>query len=130
MKKVLKIIVIIIGSLILFNILLIPFAMIGMKDIKSLSIVTPDLSQIEDGVYEGYYGKGRWQYHSTVSLKDSKIIKINIKNGKFPTPENLSKDIVSAIIKNQTIRLDAVSGASVNTKALCKSVEIALTSKQ
>lgn len=129
MKKTIKIIGIIIGSVIIFNILLIPFAMIGMEDIKALKVTTPDLTNYEDSAYSGYYGKGRWQYDVLVSVSKNKISDIKLNKSKFPTPDDLNKKIIDEIITKQSLSIDAVSGASVNTKALCKAVEVALVNK-
>lgn len=126
MKKIFKIITIVIGSILLLNIILIPFAMIGMKEIKQLSITTPDLSTLADNTYTSIYKKGRWNYNVSVEILDNKISDIKVKKAKIPTPEKVNNEIIKAIIKEQSLSLDAISGASVNTKALCKAVEIAL----
>lgn len=126
MKKIFKIIAIVIGSILLLNIILIPFAMIGMKEIKQLSITTPDLSTLADNTYTSIYKKGRWNYNVSVEILDNKISDIKVKKAKIPTPEKVNNEIIKAIIKEQSLSLDAISGASVNTKALCKAVEIAL----
>lgn len=128
MKKTLKVLGIVIVALILINILILPFAMIGMKEIKNLSIENPDLSTFKDSKYTGSYGKGRWNYKVSVTLKNKKITDIKIDKSKLPTPEKLNKAIIQRIIDKQSISLDAVSGASINTKALCKAVELAFAS--
>lgn len=125
MKKTLKVIGIVIAALLLLNIAIIPFAMIGMKEIKNLSIKTPNFSTLSDSQYDGFYGKGRWNYNVSVTIKDKKITDIKVYKSKIPTPEHLNKAIIQKIIEKQSISLDAVSGASINTKALCKAVEIA-----
>jgi uncharacterized protein with FMN-binding domain len=41
--------------------------------------------------------------------------------------KGLAKKAAEKIIADQKLKIDAVSGASVDTKAFCKAVEIALT---
>ncbi len=129
MKKVFKIIAVIIGSLLLLNILLILFSMIDMGEIKALSVKTPDLSTFSDSTYTGSYKKGRWRYNVSVKIEKGSITEISHKESKISTPDKLNKEIISNIINKQSLSLDAVSGASVNTKALCKAVEVALIGK-
>jgi uncharacterized protein with FMN-binding domain len=93
---------------------------IGMGEIKRLTINNVDLSQMADGVYRGSYHKGRWKYDAEVSVADHRIADIKETNPSM----KMTKDLT---ITGQTLKIDAVSGASVNTKAFCKAVEIALT---
>jgi uncharacterized protein with FMN-binding domain len=98
-----------------------------MGEIKRLTINNVDLSQMADGVYRGSYHKGRWKYDAEVSVADHRIADIKETNPSMKMTKDLTMKVAEKIITGQTLKIDAVSGASVNTKAFCKAVEIALT---
>jgi uncharacterized protein with FMN-binding domain len=102
-------------------------ASIGMGEIKHLTISNVDLSQKADGVYRGSYHKGRWNYDVEVSMASHRITDIKETNPSMKATKGLTSKIVEKIVAGQTPKIDVVSGASVNTKAVCKAVEIALT---
>lgn len=127
MKKVLKITGLILGGLIVLTVVGGMLGSIGMGEIKRLTINNVDLSQKADGVYRGSYHKGRWNYDVEVSVANHRIADIKETNPSMQMTKELTKKITEKIIAGQKLKIDAVSGASVNTKAICKAVEIALT---
>lgn len=100
----------------------------GMGAIKKLTIENLDLQNTENGVYKGEYKKGRWAYSLLVGVTNGEIKSITILNtneaGVYGT---LNDDIIATILKEQSLKIDTVSGASISTKALLKAVENALT---
>jgi uncharacterized protein with FMN-binding domain len=62
-----------------------------------------------------------------VSIANHRIAGIKETNPSMQMTKDLTKKVVEKIIAGQALKIDAVSGASVNTKAICKAVEIALT---
>jgi uncharacterized protein with FMN-binding domain len=127
MKKFLKITGLIFAGLIVLIVVGGLLGSIGMGEIKKLTITNVDLSQKADGVYRGSYHKARWKYDVEVSVADHKIAGIKETNPSMQMTKDLTKKVVEKIIAGQALKIDAVSGASVNTKALCKAVEMALT---
>lgn len=127
MKKFLKITGLVFLGLIVLTVVGGMLGSIGMGEIKRLTINNVDLSQKADGVYRGSYHKGRWNYDVEVSVADHRITGIKETNPSMKMTQGLTRKVVEKIIAGQALKIDAVSGASVNTKALCKAVEIALT---
>jgi uncharacterized protein with FMN-binding domain len=98
----------------------------GLEKGRKLQINDVNLSNLEDGTYNGKYTAGRWTNEVKVTVKDHKIVSIEVlKEVAFPQPD-LSKDLINKIIERQKINVDAVSGATVTTKAYEKSIENAL----
>jgi uncharacterized protein with FMN-binding domain len=126
--KIFKILLIVFGILIALGLIGAAFGTIGLKEVKSLSINDIDLSKIADGTYEGTYHKARWNYDVQVTIKEHKITEVINTNEKMKATEKLNKQIAQAIIDKQSLEMDAVAGASVNTKGFLKAVENALSS--
>jgi uncharacterized protein with FMN-binding domain len=97
----------------------------GMKEIKQLSIGNPDVSALQDGVYEGSYHKSRWNYGVRLTVKDGRIE--NVEFTEKPDDGEFSQAAAQALLQSQSVRIDTVSGASVNTRAFQKAVENALS---
>jgi len=103
----------------------------GMTDIKRLSVENIDVSLIKDGNYFGKYENGRWQYHVEVAVRDGKVKEIhvlNTKTGPFEMKmyDDVNTELIQKILQNQSLQVDTVTGATVNSKALLKAVENAL----
>lgn len=96
----------------------------GMKEIRQLEIGKPDVSSLQDGVYEGSYRKTRWNYEVKVTVKDGRIE--NIEFADKPDDGKFSEEAVDAVLQAQSLDIDTVSGASINTLAFRKAVENAL----
>lgn len=97
----------------------------GLSDIKKMTINQVDLSKVSDGVYKGKFHKARWNYDVEVEVKDHKITSIKTTN-KIPD-QKLIDEAIKRIEAKQSVDIDVVSGATVNTKAFRKAVENALT---
>ena len=127
MKKFLKITGLVFLGLIILIVVGGMIGSIGMGEIKRLTINNVDLSQKADGAYRGSYHKGRWNYDVEVSVANHQITGIKETNPSMQMTKDLTRKVAEKIIAGQVLKIDAVSGASVNTKAICKAVEIALT---
>lgn len=100
----------------------------GRGEVINLRISNVDLSKVADGVYTGSYSKGRWGYTVNVSVAGGRITQIDIadcKNAKIYTDFNNA--VAARVLEAQTLAIDTVSGASINTKAFLKAVENAVT---
>ena len=103
----------------------------GMADIKKLSVESIDVSLLKDGNYFGEYENGRWQYHVEVAVRDGEVKEIHILNtrtGPFEMKmyDDVNTELIQRIVRNQSLQVDTVTGATVNGKALLKAVESAL----
>ncbi len=124
--KVLKII----GLIFLLFIIIASLSMFyltkGLEEVLNVGINPVDLSGIEDGVYSGSYDLGRWANELKVTVENHKITDIQIEEDvKFAQPE-VSSQLFQRVIKEQNTTVDAISGATVTSKAYLKSIENAL----
>jgi uncharacterized protein with FMN-binding domain len=126
--KIFKIVLFSIGGLIALMVVLSLFLTIGMGEIKKLAINDVDLKKISDGVYKGSYYKSRWTYDVEVMVKDHKIVDVTNTNRQMAVQKDFNAKVATAIMKNQSPRIDIVSGATVSTRAYQKAVENALES--
>ncbi len=94
---------------------------------SKVKIRTIDVSAIEDGTYEGRYDARVISATASVIIEDGKIRDIKLldhKNDKGVSAEA----IISEILKEQSLDVDVVSGATNSSKTILKAVENALTS--
>lgn len=103
-------------------------AMSGMGEVRKLAISDVDLSGIADGVYTGSYHKSRWAYDLEVTVAGHKITSIKNTNPKTKMAKGFNNKAAEAIIKKQSPKVDAISGATISSKAFAKAAENALKS--
>jgi uncharacterized protein with FMN-binding domain len=101
----------------------------GMDKIHALEIQNANLTEAPDGNFNGIYCEGRWCYDLTVVVKEHKIIEINFNNDKMKMFDSLHEILIQKIIEKQRIDIDALSGATITSKAFLKAVENALAGK-
>lgn len=96
-----------------------------VKNVKNISVSMPDLSNIQDGNYIGEYSITPVHVKVEVSVNNHQITDISIlqhDNGLGSTAESIVNDIV----EEQSLDIDAVSGATVSSKCILKAVENAI----
>jgi len=96
--------------------------------VKNMEIAHVDPADVPDGVYEGKFPfMNRYLYHVKVTVKEGRIDGIEVvENGTGNDYAKKGKKVIERILKKQTPKVDAVSGATVTSKALMKCVERAL----
>lgn len=124
-----KVALIIVGILVLLAIPLAVVVFYGMSEIKALVIREVDLQKVADGTYTGSYHKGRWTFDVEVVVQNHRIksvknINARMKDALGPWTQNAER----AFVDQQTVNIDVVSGATLNSKAMQKAVELALSS--
>ena len=127
MKKAMIVILSILGVLIVVGAGGVFYITNGLEAGENLAINPVDLTAIEDGTYAGVYQAGRWSNEVAVSVTDHQIANIAVvKTVTIDDPE-LTSTIINNVIKNQNTTVEAVSGATVTSKAYLKSIENALS---
>jgi uncharacterized protein with FMN-binding domain len=121
-----KTILIIVSAVLLIGVAGFVFGSIGLDDIKKMTINDVDLTKSTDGVYAGKFHKVRWNYEVEVTVKEHKIMAIKPTGKVDPGRNKIVDGATEAIISKQSVKIDAVSGATIDTKAFCKAVENAL----
>lgn len=82
----------------------------------------------EKKLKDGLYTESNSKIEITVAIEDGKITAINILSHRAADKyTEMLKPLVEKIIKKQSTEVDAVSGATVSSKALIKAVNDALS---
>jgi uncharacterized protein with FMN-binding domain len=103
------------------------YLMRGLDAGMQVTVAEPDLSRLVDGAYLGEYQAGRWSNQVQVTVEQHRITDIQVvKDVTFSRPE-WTEQLIAAVLGKQTLQVDAVSGATVTTKAYLKAIENALT---
>ena len=96
-----------------------------VRNVQNISVSMPDLSNIQDGDYIGEYSIAPVHVKVEVSVGNHQITNISIlqhDNGLGSAAER----VVNVVVKEQSLEVDAVSGATVSSKCILKAVENAI----
>ncbi len=96
-----------------------------IKEARGLEDVSLDMSNVEDGIYEGHSELGPVIVDVKVTVECSKIIDIEIvehQNGLGQSANIIVEDMVAM----NTYEVDAVSGATVSSEIIMNAVNDAL----
>ena len=100
-----------------------------IKNVQHISVSMPDLSDIQDGNYVGEYSIAPVYVQVEVFVNNHQIADIVIMqhdNGMGSAAES----IVNDVIEEQSLDIDAVSGATVSSKCILKAVENAMENSE
>lgn len=95
------------------------------QEMIEIPLEQPDLSGIENGTYYGEYDNYRWYCNVNVNVLDHRIDTIEVLSAANGGKKIYEK-LVSRVIEQQTIEVDAVSGATITSNTFLKAVENAL----
>ena len=96
-----------------------------VRNVQNISVSMPDLLNVQDGNYIGEYSITPVHVKVEVSVSNHRITNITIlqhDNGLGSTAES----IVNDVMEEQSLEIDAVSGATVSSKCILKAVENAI----
>ena len=130
MKKVLKVVLIIIGLIILIGGGSIFYFSRGLDSGSRLVVNEVNLLSLENGLYRGKYNDGRWSNEVEVEIKNHQIKEIEIIQDMTVSDSTVSKELFKRVIEKQRVKVDVVTGATVTSKAYLKSIELALRDKE
>jgi len=100
------------------------------KEIRALPLNRVDFSDLKDGVYTGAYEGGmyKWRQNSVrVTVSDGKVSDIEQLGIGFTynEPDKL-KALYDRVIREQSLEVDVISGATLTSKGFLQAVENAL----
>jgi uncharacterized protein with FMN-binding domain len=95
--------------------------------IRKLPVATIDLSHINDGEYKGSFCYSHFCYKVAVSISDHTISAVTILRNRNTKYGKKAAAIGEKIVHAQSLQVDMISGATITSKSLLKSVEKALT---
>lgn len=97
----------------------------GLAQLSSMTLSTPDLRSVPDGVRMGTYEAFPVKVTVQVTVSDHRIVDIELtehRNGQGKPAEAL----LPLIVEKQRVELDAISGATYSSLVILKAVEQAL----
>jgi uncharacterized protein with FMN-binding domain len=99
-----------------------------VEQIKRMDISHIDPATVPDGEYTGEFPfRQRYLYRVKVTVKSGRILDIEVlENGTGNEYAEKGLGVIPRILREQSPEVDAVSGATVTSKALMKCVEKAL----
>lgn len=104
------------------------FLMMGQDEILDMEIRDMSARGIPDGTYAGSFDGYRWTNALTVTVNGGRITEIDIVKDQAVAAPDVSSELFAGVIEKQSPAVDAVSGATVTSKAYLKAVEEALQS--
>lgn len=96
------------------------------NSINSIEIENIDISSVPDGTYFGEYDAGYIYARVEVDVANGQISNIHLLEHRNEHGKP-AEQIVSDILEQQSLQVDAVSGATNSSKVIKKAVEYALT---
>lgn len=102
----------------------------GLSEGANVTLNGIDLSNIPDGSYTGTYEFKRWSNSVVVHVENRRITGIGIASDvPGASITDCSGEMFRRVIAAQDTKVDAVSGATVTSKAYLKAIEDALNSR-
>jgi len=98
------------------------------KKIASTEINSINLESIKDGEYEGFYDVYLINARVSVKVESNKIVSIKLMEHKHD--RHSGEPMIQKVIDNQSLEIDAISGATNSCKTVLKAIEIALSKGQ
>lgn len=131
MKKKRKGLRILLGILLGITVLvggLMAFILLGKEATLALAVENVPLNNITDGVYEGSYNGFRFSNTVKVTVNNHEITDIAVTQPQVFMKDETVEELTDRVTAQQCTDVDAVSGATADSKAFLKAVENALKS--
>ncbi len=97
-----------------------------LNTMLDLEVADVDLSALEDGTYSGEFSMSKTRFVVEVTVRDHTIRDILILQSNNSKYSERAKEILPAVLNAQSLRVDAVSGATASCNAVLKAIEDAL----
>ncbi|MHB1136106.1 MAG: FMN-binding protein [Coriobacteriia bacterium] len=99
------------------------------REDRNVVIADVDFSQVPDGVYRGAY-EGWNQFEVITTVSGGRVTQIEIADDSRDPSSAVTDEVFERVLSEQSLGLDAVSGATITTNALLKAVERALVEQR
>lgn len=125
MKKWMKILILFIVVLLIGSVIVYNFLSGNLEELMSKPVSAIKLEEISDGNYVGEYSSFPVNAKVNVTVIDHEITKIDIlEHGHGRGAEG--EKIIDSIIEQQSLAVDAISGATYSSMVIIQAVEEAL----
>jgi uncharacterized protein with FMN-binding domain len=119
-------------SILLFLGLSLGFGIMGsmnLNRLRSMKINSPDLMNINDGFHKGEFNDGVGTYTVEVEVSNHRISRVTMETERKSVYVNYARPITDRIVKNQSVNVDAITGATTTSKCIMKAAENALKNR-
>ena len=110
----------------------------GRRELKEMTFPAKAFTNLKQGTYEGEYKGSKDSFRNEkvqVTVSDGKVSDIKVLEGSVLKDGKLVElrggqtidDLSGRVIQNQSLHVDVISGATLNSNAHLKAVENALT---
>jgi uncharacterized protein with FMN-binding domain len=113
----------------IFMALVIAITIQSCASAKTIAVKTPDFASLADGTYRGSYDAGLVKATVDVLMVDARIDKVIIVQHKCGLGKP-AEVIVNDVVREQSLEVDAISGATRSSMVILKAIEVALTRQQ
>lgn len=120
-------------SILIIVILSVGFLFMGsanLNRLRTMDIISPDLSALNDGIYTGEFNDGGGTYSVEIEINNHVISHINLITSRKSSYVDYARPVIGRIIEKQTLTVDAVTGATTTSKCIMKAAENALGAKR
>lgn len=104
------------------------------NEARNLSLDAMDFGNLNDGTYVGEYEGGMYKWRANrvqVTVSSGKVSDIKPLSSSDPGKKNAQQDVLyDRVIKEQSLQVDVISGATLTSKAYLRAVENALKQAQ
>jgi uncharacterized protein with FMN-binding domain len=96
-------------------------------ELKRLMVDEVELSNVRDGTFPGDFTFHGFTYEVEVVVVEHKITQIAVlKNIEDDEYAKKAEGVLDRVLKEQSLKVDAITGATITSKALLKAIENAL----
>jgi len=99
------------------------------RNISEVEIITPALLQVRDGTFNGAFDAILVSANVDVTVENNRIVEVVINDHNFGRESAVAAEVVAIeVVDQQTLDVDAVSGATYSSLVILKAIQIALES--
>ncbi len=99
------------------------------QEAQNLEIYNIDFGNLQDGTYRGIYEGGMYKWRASevqVTVFSGNVTAIELLKNTEDRPPEFTNELFKGVIEQQSLQVDAISGATLTSKAYLKAVENAL----
>ncbi len=100
------------------------------QKIRKLQFPGINLSEIEDGTYRGKFIHHNNLYETEVSIRDHRIEEIQVLHSEGDEYDQKAFAVLQRVIDQQSLQVDAVTGATKSSKLYLLTIYNALTGEE
>ena len=95
--------------------------------ISEIELITPNITQIENGTFNGFFDAILVSADVDVVVENGKVVEVIINNHYFGRDSAREAEVVATeVVERQTLYVDTVTGATNSSLVILKAIQLAL----